>query len=60
MHSRSTQAWEMNDFASPYRVVLREALMETVYELAGCLSDKSPVALRMTKESNARVEGIPV
>jgi enoyl-CoA hydratase len=43
-----------------YRVVDRSELDATAEELAGRLAAKSPVALRLAKESLVRVESLPV
>lgn len=51
---------ELVDSGAFYKVVPRAELMAEAHALAAILAEKSPVALRLAKESLLRVEGLPV
>jgi enoyl-CoA hydratase len=51
---------ELQDTGAFYKVVPRATLMAEALALAAVLVAKSPVALRLAKESLLRVEGLPV
>jgi enoyl-CoA hydratase len=53
-------AWELHRLGSVRAVVPRADLIATARELAVTLASKSPIALRLAKESMNRVEYLPL